>query len=241
MVIKDRLITHGMWLAIQYAHSQHIPLELGPDDFWILIMQGFCKHMELKHEELRSKFVNFDGKKELKIVRDHFVKGAQNNWEDVFTDFTKLVKENIGDDNYTNLVPKFSTTTPLAQAISEASLMNAVQHYFSFAVMTGCGISKVRLTGSLEDWKSLYKTTENLAQYNLGWWIPHVLEPLEMIMKTYENSSNPSQELKDFWKYIFKYYGAGGSGMNPRIDGWLLNFFPYIDDRQSKMAKRNIK
>jgi len=197
--------------------------------------------MELKHEELRSKFVNFDGKKELKIVRDHFVKGAQNNWEDVFTDFTKLVKENIGDDNYTNLVPKFSTTTPLAQAISEASLMNAVQHYFSFAVMTGCGISKVRLTGSLEDWKSLYKTTENLAQYNLGWWIPHVLEPLEMIMKTYENSSNPSQELKDFWKYIFKYYGAGGSGMNPRIDGWLLNFFPYIDDRQSKMAKRNIK
>ena len=43
-----------------------------------------------------------------------------------------------------------------------------------------------------------------------------------------------------FWTHIFKYWGAGGSGENPRIDGWFCSFFPYIDNRRSKFAQRSV-
>ena len=75
---------HAFLLAVQIAHSYHVPLQISPDDIWTLIMQGFCQHMKLKHEQLRSKFVNFDGKKQLRVRTDTFVKGSQNDWPVVF-------------------------------------------------------------------------------------------------------------------------------------------------------------
>lgn len=75
----------------------------------------------------------------------------------------------------------------------------------------------------------------------MEWWVPYVLEPLDYIIKTVENPKNLDNYTKKFWKYIFKYYGGGGSGVNPSIDGWFINFFPYIDNKPSKWAKRNIQ
>jgi len=41
--------------------------------------------MEINHEILKDKFVNFDGKKALEVVNDTFVKGSPtNNWPEVF-------------------------------------------------------------------------------------------------------------------------------------------------------------
>ena len=36
---------------------------------WILILQGFSRFMEKYENEVREKFVNFSGKKDLKIER----------------------------------------------------------------------------------------------------------------------------------------------------------------------------
>ena len=47
------------------------------------------------------------------------------------------------------------------------------------------------------------------------------------------------EDSKDFWNHIFKYYYGGGSGVNPSIDGWIVNFIPYIDDKPSQWAKRS--
>ena len=49
-----------------------------------------------------------------------------------------------------------------------------------------------------------------------------------------------TEDLKDFWKHIFKYYYGGGSGVNPSVDGWIINFIPYIDNKRSKFAQRSI-
>ena len=69
--------------------------------------------MEINHEKLKSKFVNFDGKKKLVVRNDSFVKGdPNNNWPEIFPQFSDQIKNNIGVQNHTNLMPKFSTTTP---------------------------------------------------------------------------------------------------------------------------------
>ena len=183
--------------------------------------------MALKHEELRSKFVDFDGKKTLSVQRDEFVKGQQNDWPQVFNNFSKQIKENIGETNHDNLIPDFTTTTPLSKVIHELSLMNAMQYFFSFRCHTDCGISKVRLEGELADWEKLKEATEKLKDYGLEWWVPTLQTILDKIIETYKGENVDTK----FWKHIFKYYYGGGSGVNPSVDGWIVNLIPYIDDK----------
>jgi len=64
-------------------------------------------------------------------------------------------------------MPKFSTSTPTTQIVHKFGLMNAVKQFFSYDMECGCGIKKVKLLGTLMDWKNLKQQTEGLAQYDL--------------------------------------------------------------------------
>merc|ERR1712087_55664 len=199
----------------------------------------FGEHMEINHEKLRSKFVNFDGKKTIKVkTSSTFKKGSKDNpWPNIFSQFSKHVRKNIGDKNHNILLPNFSTTTPTCKVVHELSMMHAMKHYFAMVCMTMCGISKVKLLGTLEDWEKLRNSTKDLNEYGLDWWTNGLIEILDKIIQTYQGK-NP----KNFWKYIFKYYHArGGSGSAPYINGWILNFFPYFNKRLNKFAKRSLK
>ena len=49
------------------AHTNHCPIRIKPDDIWLLIVQAFSNHVNANSERLRNLFVNFDGKKTLKV------------------------------------------------------------------------------------------------------------------------------------------------------------------------------
>jgi hypothetical protein len=63
--------------------------------------------------------------------------------------------------------------------------MNAMQHFFSFKCQTDCGISKVRLEGTLDDWKMLKNQITNLDEYKLDWWTPGLHDIVDKIIETY--------------------------------------------------------
>ena len=80
------------------------------------------------------------------------------------------------------------------------------------------------MEGELEDWKNLKNAISNLDQYGLEWWTPTLFEIADKFIETYRGNVD-----KNFWNFIFKVYGSG-SGVDPRVDGWVLNFIPYIDN-----------
>ena len=49
------------------AHANHLPIKIKPDDIWLLIIQAFYNHVNENSETLRHLFVDFEGKKELKV------------------------------------------------------------------------------------------------------------------------------------------------------------------------------
>ncbi len=49
------------------AYQDHRPFTISPDIIWILISQGFSHHISFNSEKYRDYFVNFQGKKSLKI------------------------------------------------------------------------------------------------------------------------------------------------------------------------------
>jgi len=125
--------------AVHSAFDTHFPLVLTPDVIWFLISHGFAKHVNKNAEELRSLFVSHQGKKELKVIRDDFVKGkATNPWQEVFPEFTDQIKEYIGDETHDLILADFSTTGPVERAVSEIVLMDAMQSYFSYTCLSSC-------------------------------------------------------------------------------------------------------
>ncbi|MBC8138507.1 MAG: DUF4419 domain-containing protein, partial [Fibrella sp.] len=66
---------HSFVDAALTAFNFHHPLVLSPDMIWLLIAQGFALHVNANAEAMRHRFVAHEGKKDILIFRDEFVKG----------------------------------------------------------------------------------------------------------------------------------------------------------------------
>lgn len=223
---------HGFLATVENAFNYHIPLCLNPDQIWTLIIQGVSKHIELNAENLRHHFVDFEGKKELTVYRDGFVKGSpENDWPGCFAEWSDQIEGFIGAENRENFCPNFSTTGLNEKALHELSLMNTMKSYFTYGCMTCCGISKVKLLGKLSDWEDLLEKVRGLRQYDLDWWVDYLEPVIQNMVGSYQGDKNVS---KLFWQCIYKHYNRGGSGSVPRACGWVNNFFPYVNESRSE-------
>ena len=216
---------HSFVGAVHAAYAQHYPLVLSPDMFWLLITQGLARHIDQHSEEMRRQFVDHDGKKELVVRRDDFVKDpAENPWEEVIGEFSERIREHIGERNHAALVTNFSTTGQTERVANEVVLMSAMQHYFDFLGKTICGIPEVTLEGTVADWERLCRRAADIgSEYDVGRWTDRMLPTLERIAANAAGKDDP-----DLWKNIYKEHQDLSCG-GPHFDGWLLDFFPYLD------------
>ncbi len=134
--------------AVHTAYAEHRPLSLSPDMIWLLICQGFTKHVDYHSEELRDRFVQFPDKKKIKINTEWFSldfhKGSQNNpWHLVFPAFADSINKYVGNNFSTLIVSEFSTTTLADKIAFEVTLMDAVSSYFDYEILTSCGIPQI--------------------------------------------------------------------------------------------------
>ena len=113
-----------------------------------------------------------EGKKEISVRRDDFVKGSPDNpWPEVFDKFSEQIRKHVGDKTHALLTPEFSTTGPTEKAAAQVVLMDSFKKYFSFKCITRCVIPEITLAGTVDDWKKLRDRVLGLAQYDLDWWI----------------------------------------------------------------------
>jgi len=93
--------------------------KIKPDDIWLLIIQGFINHVNENSEDLRSLFVNFNGKKNLEILYplDDISKVDKKTLEDFCCRMVNKIEEYIGKDLIDILSPNFTTTTPDSEII----------------------------------------------------------------------------------------------------------------------------
>ena len=211
---------HAVIKAAELCFRLHRPLVLSPDSIWLTIAQGIAQHISLNAEKLRKHFVSHQGKAEIVVRRDNFIFGSpENTWEDVFDEFSVKIKEYIGD-KHGILISDFSTTGKVEKAASEITLMDCMKSYFSYTVMTMCGIPEVKLTGTTEDWEKIAEKFEKCREFLPEWWVDTIRPVCREFINASEGNIND-----DWWKDI--YNEEGGSG-GPFITGWLRKLVPYI-------------
>jgi len=225
--------------AAHAAFDGHYPLVLSPDDVWLCIAQGFGTHVNQDPEALRARFVKHEGRANITIRRDDFVKGSpQNDWPSCFAQFSDAIAAHVGKARDL-VVADFSTTGPVERAASEVVLMSAFQAYFEYVVLTMCGIPSISLLGTVEDWRSIRRRTEYLSEFGLKHWVDALLPVLDHFVRAAAGEAID----REFWSSFYKFNGGSGG---PFVSGWINVFFPYLehptfDPRSPKEMGRELR
>lgn len=233
----DSLVTYGyqsFFNGMYQAYADHRPFVMSPDMIWLLISQGFARHINANPETMRPYFVDFSGKQSLIVKSDKQLEDPDLSWEKIFPGFTCQIKKHVGDSLVDLLTCDFSTTTSLEKLASEITIMEAMKPYFEFIVMyCVCGIPQITLEGTPQDWEKVLNKARGLKKYNLDWWITELEPLLEEFAEASRGNIN-----KVFWRNMFKYHSEKEYGAPNIIDGWIVKFFPYDKDGKRNNLKQ---
>jgi Domain of unknown function (DUF4419) len=219
---------HPVVAAAHRAFMDHRPLCLSPDMIWLVICQGVANHINVNADALRSHFVHHQGKMQISVRRDDFVKGSpENPWAEAIEEFTEKVNEHVGSD-FDLFQPKFTTTGPVERAAAGVVLLDAMRSYFTYDMDTLCGIPAVSLEGTPEDWQTVADRAELFGSLDLEWW----LEPLRGILNQFVAASQGVVD-RQFWQSLYKYHDESGG---PTMTGWISALFPYLNDGRTGLA-----
>lgn len=223
---------HPFVESLYIAYADHRRISISPDMIWLLICQGFSTHVNINSEKLRVKFVAFDDKKKLTVdtqpISTEFKKGSINSpWPLAFPVMADSISKYIKSDIHNLYVQSFSTTTAVEKAAYEVALLNVMSGYFEYEYASACGIPEINIEGKKEDWLKIKKNIKRFKGYEIDNWI----NSIEPIIQQFINASDNKIDHK-FWSNIFKRKDESGG---PYITGWIIKFFPYINDGNQKM------
>jgi hypothetical protein len=162
-------------------------------------------------------------KEEIIVRRDDFILGKNTNpWEEVFPEFTK--KMNLKDESM--LKPGFSTSTTVSAVACDIVTMDMLQDFFEYVFMTECGIPRITVYGTHDDYKSLIARVEKLAaELDMNSWLEHFQYTMKNLT-WFLGVSDDSKEFAFFESFYKLYSGSGG----PDVTGWINVFFPFLRD-----------
>jgi len=206
--------------AIQ-AWNNHYNLIIRPEDVWFAILTQLSVYINHHSEEMRGKFVPFDGQKELTVDYPYDTRHTVD-----FGDFAKrisvLLERNVVDKGLREwMMPAFTTTTDNDVVVGSILMMGAMKKYFTYKCRTGCGIPSVRLLGEKADWEKMSARLEKLLTFGeepAQWY--KLLKPI--LSRFIASFDNPEAEVVlFFWNRIAHYKGGSGSKY---FSGWITAF-----------------
>ena len=247
---EEKIFSHEKSSLIQgliYAYKNHYPITVTPDMIWILILQGFSRFMEKYAEQMREKFVNFTGKKDLKVKRleETPYTATKEVWDGIMKEFVEKIGKNVGQETIDNLECNFSTTSPVSLVTSQVSIMSAMKQYFYYGLyMGGCGISNITLEGSIQDWEKIKSKLEFLSTKGLEWYTQHLIPIINNFIETkkyYNAKGKLSDDLIEFWKRMIRLKGKGEMYDPHIINGWIVNFIPNLSNEKPEVYEELIE
>ena len=218
----------GLFEAVFHAYYSHLHLVLSPDDIWLAIMQGVSFHVSNNAEMLRDRLVDFQGQKQLTVTVNPW-NDEPEDWARGFKLFRAKILKNIRPEISKVVNTSFSTSTDVSMAANNIALMDCFHKFFKYRRCGGCGVHKVTLEGSVDDWIVLREKSQKLIEYvGMNFWSPYLLPILDEFVNFFTKEVN----LK-FWDCIYKPMPYQSSQLlwdeenQSHFAGWIINLFPY--------------
>ncbi|MFD7448342.1 DUF4419 domain-containing protein [Kitasatospora sp. NPDC059827] len=209
--------------AAHLAFAEHLPLSLSPDVLWYAVVHEAAVHVRLNAERYEGLFnATPGGGKRTIQVRDHSLLDADPDWARSIRLVREPLAAEIGPELVELFQPSFSTTTPDDVSSVLVALMDVVSPYYEFLWITLCGIPRIRLEGTAEDWALLARKVGELAEWfePLGPWFDGLRPVLAELAAT--AAGGPVDE--EFWRSLYKWESESGGNF---VSGWITAFFAH--------------
>ena len=212
--------------VVSLAYANHYPMEISPDDIWLMMLDGFRVHVKMNRKALKNRFVA-PGADTVISIDDNFLtyESTHKEWFWTITNLYKSLLSKLPKKTGNPLKTKFSTTSPVDNNISGTMVMAVASEYYSYHVWTTCGIPKIKVNGTKDDWILLKDSFNKLAlQLNMKWWAKGLNPVLDEFINIFDGKIN-----LEHWRSIYKYYNPKGCG-SPSFDGWISRLLPYTKE-----------
>ncbi|EAL62044.1 hypothetical protein DDB_G0290821 [Dictyostelium discoideum AX4] len=228
-IINDDLACFGSNSFVYSAwesYNNHNHLVLRPDNIWMAILTQLSFYVNKNSEELREKFVDFTGKKELIVETVYPILEAP--FDKLTIEMSNQIQSNIKDPSIKDLIiPDFTTTTESDKVVFSIALMSTMKKYFNFVFKTYCGLSEVTLLGEINDWINLKERVEKLIQFDnkngeIKKWLVYLLPVIDKFIDSV--NGNPDTT---WWNQIVDYREQSGGNV---LTGWLATFCVFDND-----------
>ncbi|KAJ7135093.1 hypothetical protein C8R46DRAFT_1015066 [Mycena filopes] len=210
------------------AYNKHHNLVLRPDDIWLSILTQFNFFVDANAELLRAQFVAHEGTQEVKVSKQQSKK--EMDFGLMAREMVGLLQQFIVDPTLRAWVlPSFSTTTVKDTTVGAIIMMATLKAYFEYVFESiECGIPRVTLEGTKEDWEDILGRLEKLKEYGVqttAWY--HLLVPVisRFVAAFDAPDSKPNVE---FWQQI-AHFVPGGSGPS-YYSGWITAFCVFNEE-----------
>ena len=219
------------------AYAEHYPIEIYPDDIWLLLLDGIKIHVNSNREKFRDEFVVSGADSALAIEDNSLtLSSPPEKWEQDVLEVYDSLFQKIPSKTRASFDVNFSTTTPVSAFTFKAMLMSIASNYFTFGIMTACGIPEFAVKGTMRDWILLKARFNELANIlEMDWWAGELNPILDKIIEAFGDKKDLT-----FWRGFYKYIEGEGCGWGPKINGWITKFFPYRaieDDKRVYVRK----
>jgi hypothetical protein len=213
------------------AYLHHFPIVINPSHFWLMILQGFSKHMEVgaNSERNRDKFVNFKGQKNIGIETGmNLFTASDEHWISFIEKLLDETNENLNKDGqyFLNLLKKkFSTSTRESEVANNVTILSSFKKFFVYTMAGTCGISKIRIEGTTEDWDLLLNKIDEIEKLDneLYFWTKELKYIIQKIIDTLETKVPDI----NFYKNIVQNTDKSTECKPDLVNGWIIKFIPY--------------
>lgn len=212
--------------TILTGYAKHLPVHLTPEDFLLNLDCIVSEFVQTDPEKYRPLFVSHTEKEIIQFHAEHEKNGTE--WDKALSHWAKTIVDKSTDGDFTKtFLCDFSSSTVVDYLISCSHLMNINKNYYGYEMIYCCGIPKVYLHGSTEDWQNLVKKTisimdkfqnTELYQYIKKMYLP----PLVQLHNTV------SQYVDEYWWSNMIKSSKCGSGSQDEFSGWICDMFPVI-------------
>ncbi|MCB9631694.1 MAG: DUF4419 domain-containing protein [Sandaracinus sp.] len=215
--------------AIGEAYDHHRALVLTPDAIWLTIAHGFSAHVLQNAERFRERLVRHQGVETLSVTVDRALEDLDEaGWSEVVAAFEAASVEHTGPGFARFFAADFSTSTSVDRTAGRVLSLAALSRYFEFEMMCICGIPRIRLEGTVEDWRRLRERVALFHEWDLQAWQDALLPICDELVRSAEGK--PSLE---FWRHVYKSEEAYGSDV---VTGWLSQLFLFQEGDGGTLA-----
>ena len=205
--------------SVCLAYAGHYPLAISPDALWLCIASGVATHQRIEDSK------TYGDRKTISLNCKSF------NQETDWLKISRQLYESIGElePKAPLYEPDFSTTNDNDRTAGRIMALSAYNARYRYEMRCICGLPRIMLTGTPDDWHAIRERAKSLTDGGLEWWQTELLPILDQFA-----SAATGEPDKGFWKDICQTTQTYGSHL---VGGWITKLFPYVGFPRSEPVK----